>query len=961
MDQDLAPKLDNSIHHVNIADGDTRCSKGLHLGNGCNDASDKMDKTSYRRLNKVSTNCNSSTKIMPLKANQEECLNLVVDDEFDCQLLETIQSMKYADDKINTLTDRFRRAILERDDLRVELQQVRESYQFAIADYEKRLKNLTTESQHSVTELQGTIAELSRKLTRQNEVLKTTDRNYSDVDDVDTNDLNGINSEFYDDESSIINSFSRENGTYLSNLSRVTNTGTNASSSNKFKKADSMKSKEGYSHGKAHQDSSYYYGQHIRNNIESPNLNYEIMERTELIDAMKNLRQSYTDLAKEKEDLERKIHYSKMIASDLSQNDMSITTGENSMMRTATSPDWGNVTQDSSSVIAASRKKETNTFTTQENACKDNGRNIFQRVDSLNNSGHVSNEMLRNSLESPSFQLNEIHSNDANYCAASNINKRLSAGFSDYLQFTGGDNHVNVENATSKQNDRQERKMLQDSPMHGFINEMVLKRFQPSELDSSYLSASSNTKSNNLDNDNESIEEYFSQLHYKELLLIIHRCTNYEELFHGLMDYVDNVVKAKMQQAVSDHTSLTTKIDELTADNNALLLAIEECKEIASALTVLNGKYESNCAILRSALEYTDRSLEIYELLASLFECDLRIMLSQCRSLGIKSSMLTSSDRIRSYYNLDKSSDYLQHWVDRRRNIEDAAIVLLKDFNAVSDSKTTSVSQLSNENSAVFNNTLSMDDQKRLKSYARKLIDKRTTLRVVPPNVEQISMEGILSTLSNKLKQHDLLDIDTAVHLLDHVTRKEDIINLKYKTNILEKEKKILQLTLEIYREKDYVHNLKLEQLLTSSSDTSYRSNDRSLDSGVIVIDESNNSFQIANPTTREKQHRRRTTRSPEDELSQANVITLNEFKKSLKQIKLLTETKYQYNDELIEDLKRSNHELINAYDRAKQRLKLKIKLLEDQLALIYNKSPSQVDISKTKTNTLEKLFSITK
>lgn len=110
--------------------------------------------------------------------------------------------MKYTDNTIIALIERFRNAVLERNDLRVELQQVRENYQATIADYEKKLTNLTTESQHSVIELQGIIAELTKKLARQNEVIKKTDRNCSEVDDIDTNDLNLANSEAYDDESS---------------------------------------------------------------------------------------------------------------------------------------------------------------------------------------------------------------------------------------------------------------------------------------------------------------------------------------------------------------------------------------------------------------------------------------------------------------------------------------------------------------------------------------------------------------------------------------------------------------------------------------------------------------------------------------------------------------------------------------------------------------------------------------
>ena len=47
------------------------------------------------------------------------------------------------------------------------------------------------------------------------------------------------------------------------------------------------------------------------------------------------------------------------------------------------------------------------------------------------------------------------------------------------------------------------------------------------------------------------------------------------------------------------------------------------------------GKYESNCTVLRLALEYADHISEAFEVLAALVESEMSLLLANCQVAGI--------------------------------------------------------------------------------------------------------------------------------------------------------------------------------------------------------------------------------------------------------------------------------------------------------------------------------------
>ena len=174
------------------------------------------------------------------------------------------------------------------------------------------------------------------------------------------------------------------------------------------------------------------------------------------------------------------------------------------MMIARASPEWGNTTQDSSNIYSVNRKKEFTNFTMQEQLSKDSGSNFLHRMDSLNNSGQFSNEAVMNTLESPLSQPYEIHSNNLSHRNTNHSIKRLSSQFKDHSE---GENYVNAGSMlTTRHDERVERNFLKDSSTNDFIDAMISKRFQPSELDSSYLKLTPNAATNSDINHDESIE-----------------------------------------------------------------------------------------------------------------------------------------------------------------------------------------------------------------------------------------------------------------------------------------------------------------------------------------------------------------------------------------------------------------------------------------------------------------------
>lgn len=169
-------------------------------------------------------------------------------------------------------------------------------------------------------------------------------------------------------------------------------------------------------------------------------------------------------------------------------------------MMTSASLEWGNTTQDSSNIFAANRRKE---FTIQEQVSKDSGSNFLHGIDSLNNSGQLSNEALINTPESPLFQSHEIHPNDLNHRNSNYSNRRLSSRFRDHSE---SENYVNSGSILTRHDERHETNFLKDSSTTDFTDAMISKKFLPSELDSYYLKLAPDAATDSNKNHDESVE-----------------------------------------------------------------------------------------------------------------------------------------------------------------------------------------------------------------------------------------------------------------------------------------------------------------------------------------------------------------------------------------------------------------------------------------------------------------------
>jgi len=52
-------------------------------------------------------------------------------------------------------------------------------------------------------------------------------------------------------------------------------------------------------------------------------------------------------------------------------------------------------------------------------------------------------------------------------------------------------------------------------------------------------------------------------------------------------------------------------------------------------LTVLLGKYDANNTALQLALNYSDKALEVSQILVSLLETEIGLVLANCRAAGL--------------------------------------------------------------------------------------------------------------------------------------------------------------------------------------------------------------------------------------------------------------------------------------------------------------------------------------
>lgn len=96
---------------------------------------------------------------------------------------------------------------------------------------------------------------------------------------------------------------------------------------------------------------------------------------------------------------------------------------------------------------------------------------------------------------------------------------------------------------------------------------------------------------------------------------------------HLVSDLYQNVASPEdATQLQLEMKQMQRRIEYLKVQNTILSLTIAESKQHCDHLYLLCGKYESNAIGLQQALNYSDRTIESYDVMLALFESRLDIV-----------------------------------------------------------------------------------------------------------------------------------------------------------------------------------------------------------------------------------------------------------------------------------------------------------------------------------------------
>ena len=123
----------------------------------------------------------------------------------------------------------------------------------------------------------------------------------------------------------------------------------------------------------------------------------------------------------------------------------------------------------------------------------------------------------------------------------------------------------------------------------------------------------------------------------EHLVQSLQECSNVQEIFQTLYQCGNEISENKIHEFEIELERLTSKIDHLKSQNDLLTLTLEESKAHTDRLSVLMGKYESNNTALQLAINYSDQTLEAYDVLLTLIESEQGVLLANCRAAGLGS------------------------------------------------------------------------------------------------------------------------------------------------------------------------------------------------------------------------------------------------------------------------------------------------------------------------------------
>lgn len=315
----------------------------------------------------------------------------------------------------------------------------------------------------------------------------------------------------------------------------------------------------------------------------------------------------------------------------------------------------------------------------------------------------------------------------------------------------------------------------------------------------------------------------------ESLVNTLQSCQTLREVFHALHTHWTQQSGDQIQEYQIEVERLRTKLEHIRAQNNVVALSMEESKSNSEQLSLLIGKYESQCTALQVELECCYRTIDGYKALVCLLESEQEVLNTNCSADGIDLFRYRTLSRDV----FDDDDDHAATGTyERRRLAEAQARALLQKYDKGSDGNVSSggsrpweelssVSRTSATSSTGSSAELDLnkEEEGRLRGYLARLRDKRETVRTTLLELQSVH-EVYVPVARIELDYLDpKLDLENAVLMQELMALKEEKAELRAKVYLTEKEKKALELKLSSREAQEQAYVVHIEHLKSEVKD----------------------------------------------------------------------------------------------------------------------------------------------
>ncbi|XP_048749887.2 colorectal mutant cancer protein-like isoform X2 [Ostrea edulis] len=427
----------------------------------------------------------------------------------------------------------------------------------------------------------------------------------------------------------------------------------------------------------------------------------------------------------------------------------------------------------------------------------------------------------------------------------------------------------------------------------------------------------------------------------EHLVQNIQEGSSMQEIVQNLYTEGGPLVENKVQEFEIEFERLQSKIDSLKSQNDLLSLTLEESKSQSDRLSVLIGKYESNNTALQLALNYSDQTIEAYDIVLSLTESELALTLSNCRTAGVTQGLRNSP------HTQEEINQLAQKARNTRKTVENVARHLIQKLDrnfGVNPWEDSSTHTASTSSSGCYSEDFSKAEEQKLREYIHQLKTDRASIKSTVMELESLYSPDPPASEPARQSEACRLDLENAVLMQELMAMKEEKAELRAQNYLLEKEKNALELRLSGKESREQAYVIQIEHLKSEMEERNKSQEAEQQYSETPSADKMSHDFQEgSSQDLLEALQRERKLKSRVQEL----VVALEKLSRN-------SEIRHQQSAEFVNDLKKANSALIAAFEKTKKKYQGKLKKLEFQIQALTERYEAQIHMLKQRLLALE-------